>query len=566
MAANGGGWSPPAQSGPSGDEGLARWASPPGPAELPMTPETTGPDPGPPPAQPPAPAPTVLAAAPVVAAAWPSDAQADARAPAAAWGPADDGDAATAEHPVAQLFAQPSPQPFAQPFAPPVEAVAAYRPAVDLTPQFVAPPVAFAPGPAALPAALTAGRPARKRVGVLMLAAGLTLAVVAGTVAAVTLSRSGGGAMPAAVQEAEPSDAGTDAVAASEAPAGARAPAAPLPSSSVPPALIKPGTRLSAGQALRSPNGKYTLTQQPDGNLVLADDAKRTLWSAQTPANPGAYASFDSNGDLVVYAKAGSPLWRTATAGQGALLAVRDDGNVVLSGTAKQEVWSSQAERGRLYPGQALAAGQQRRTADGKFTLAQNPDGNLVVVGADQKVVWSSQTSGHQGASTLMQPDGNLVVYGTDKKPLWSSGTYGSTGAAAVLNADGNVTVTLGGKVLWATATDGVTKLTSGQRLIAGQSRTSPKGAYTLQLQPDGNLVLRNAANTVVWRSNTSGHPGASTRMQTDGNLVVYDAAGKSVWSTKTYGKDATYLLVQDDGTAVLYTAAKKAVWSTKTG
>jgi len=165
-----------------------------------------------------------------------------------------------------------------------------------------------------------------------------------------------------------------------------------------------------------------------------------------------------------------------------------------------------------------------------------------------------------------MQPDGNLVVYGTDKKPLWSSGTYGSTGAAAVLNADGNVTVTLGGKVLWATATDGVTKLTSGQRLMAGQSRTSPKGAYTLQLQPDGNLVLRNAANTVVWRSNTSGHPGASTRMQTDGNLVVYDAAGKSVWSTKTYGKDATYLLVQDDGTAVLYTAAKKAVWSTKTG
>ncbi|WP_327003535.1 hypothetical protein OHA72_52130 [Dactylosporangium sp. NBC_01737] len=402
-------------------------------------------------------------------------------------------------------------------------------------------------------------------MGMILAAAGLTLLVVVGTVVAVKVSRSGGGAPPAVAQDADPSRAGNEAAAASGAPDGARDPASPLPSASVPPAQLKPGFRLNAGQAMRSVNGKYTLTQQPDGNLVLADDAKKVRWSSQTPSNAGAYTSFTRDGDLVVYAKGGSVLWRSATGGKGALLEVQDNGNAVVSQAGRQEVWSSQAEQARLYPGQALISGQQRRTADGRFALAQQPDGNLVVVNADKKVIWSAQTGGHSGASTRMQTDGNLVVYGTDKQPLWSSSTYGSTGVAAVLNADGNLVLSTGGKVLWATTTDGISKLTLGQRLLSGQSRAAAKGGYTLLQQPDGNLVLQNSAKTVVWRSGTSGHPGASTRMQTDGNLVVYDAAGKALWSTKTYGKAATYLLVQDDGSAVLYTAAKKAVWTSKT-
>lgn len=401
----------------------------------------------------------------------------------------------------------------------------------------------------------------RRRTGLVLAAAGLTLLVVLGSVVAVQLSRSGGGGAPAVVaQDADQSRAADEAADPSGPPNGERDPASPLP-----PTQLKPGLRLTAGQALRSPNGKYTLTQQPDGNLVLADDAKRLQWSSQTPSNAGAYTSFERDGDLVVYAKSGAALWRSATGGKGALLEVHDDGNAVVSQAGRQEVWSSQAERGRLYPGQALIAGQQRRTADGRFALAQYPDGNLVVVTADKKVVWSAQTSGHPGATTQLQTDGNLVVYGTDKQPLWSSGTYGSTGAAAVLNADGNLALTAAGKVLWATTTDGISKLTAGQRLLGGQSRSAPKGGFTLLQQPDGNLVLQNSAKSVVWRSGTSGHPGATTRMQTDGNLVVYDTAGKVLWSTATYGKAATYLLVQDDGSAVLYTAAKKAVWTSKT-
>ncbi|MDG6105616.1 hypothetical protein Daura_13285 [Dactylosporangium aurantiacum] len=402
-------------------------------------------------------------------------------------------------------------------------------------------------------------------MGLILAAAGLTLLVVLGTVVTVRLSRSGGSGSPVAVQDADPSGAGSEAGGGSAAPNGGRDAASPLPSASVPPAQLKPGFRLNAGQALRSPNGKYTLTQQPDGNLVLADEAKQVRWSSQTPGNSGAYASFNRDGDFVVYGKSGAVLWRSATGGKGALVEVHDDGTAVVVQAGRQEVWSSQAERSRLYAGQALIAGQQRRSADGRFTLAQYADGNLVVVNADKKVIWSAQTSGHAGASTQMQNDGNLVVYGTDKQPLWSSGTYGTSGVAAVVNADGNVALTAAGKILWGTATHGVSRLTVGQRMLGGQSRTAAKGGYTLLQQPDGNLVLRNSAKTVVWSSGTSGHPGASTRMQTDGNLVIYDAKGTALWSTKTYGKAATFLLVQDDASAVLYTAANKPVWTSKT-
>ncbi|MGI5185665.1 hypothetical protein ACQEVZ_56415 [Dactylosporangium sp. CA-152071] len=488
---------------------------------------------------------------------------------------------ATTELPLVTPPPVPAPPRPQVPFTAPPPAQQAVPPSVQqagppLLPPAVAPPVQQA-GPPLVgmgappvqgPPEAFAGEVAprgRGRTGLVLAAAGLTLVVAVGTVAAVKLSGSGGGggAPVVVAQEGDPSRAGSQAGTASGTPDGERVPLAP--SASVPPAQLKPGFRLAAGQGLRSPNGRFTLTQQPDGNLVLADEAKRVQWSSQTPSNPGAYASFNRDGDLVVYGKSGGVLWHTATGGKGALLEVRDDGNAVVSQAGRQELWSSQGERGRLYPGQALISGQQRRSPDGRFTLTQQPDGNLVVAGADKKVVWSAQTGGRSGGSTQMQNDGNLVVYGADKQPLWSSGTYGATAVTATLNADGNLVLISGGKVLWATTTDGVSKLTTGQRLLAGQSRSAAKGGYELLQQPDGNLVLRNSAKTVVWRSGTSGHPGASTRMQPDGNLVVYDTAGKALWSTKTYGKDASYLLVQDDGSAVLYTAAKKAVWTSKT-
>ena len=95
----------------------------------------------------------------------------------------------------------------------------------------------------------------------------------------------------------------------------------------------------------------------------------------------------------------------------------------------------------------------------------------------------------------------------------------------------------------------------SGQSLLPGQSLQSDNGLYTLTMQSDGNVVLRNSGlrrcggrapagtvhprlhhanrwqpgtlrhlRPVHWDSKTQGNPGAFLDVQNDGNLVVYRA------------------------------------------
>jgi hypothetical protein len=391
-----------------------------------------------------------------------------------------------------------------------------------------------------------------------VVAVAVASAVVAWAIAG-TRDRGPAGAAPASgtVSASEPVDGEQSAAPSATAEDGAAV---------APARVLQPGAKLTAGESVGSPNGRYSLVQQSDGNLVLVDADHRPQWDAQTYEHPGAYTTFDSTGDLIVKAPDGRSLWHSASAGRGAILAVQDDGNAVIYTTDHRAVWSGRAERVKLYPDQRLTANQRRRSADGRYTLLQQPDGNLVVMDPASHVLWGSQTSANPGAYTHLGGDGNLVVYSSQQRPLWSSATTSSAGASVVVNNDGNVVITAaGGAAVWGTATEGVSKVSLGQRLNAGQSRRSPNGKYKLLEQPDGNLVLRDSAGQVLWSSATYGHPGAYTRVQHDGNVVVYDAADKPLWSTRTYGSDAAYLLVQDDGNVVLYGSARRLLWSTQT-
>ncbi len=104
--------------------------------------------------------------------------------------------------------------------------------------------------------------------------------------------------------------------------------------------------------------------------------------------------------------------------------------------------------------------------------------------------------------------------------------------------------------------------LTSGQKLVRGESLTSHNGAYTLTLQDDGNLVLA-ARGQHVWASGTDGQDVVRAEVQPDGNFVVY-TADKPVWHSGTKGKKDVKLVLQDDRNLVLY-AADGPAWSTKT-
>jgi len=102
---------------------------------------------------------------------------------------------------------------------------------------------------------------------------------------------------------------------------------------------------LYAGNVVYSSSGRLYLTMQTDGNLVLRFSPFGTwstiLWASNTYGNPGAWAIFQPDGNLVVYASGGNALWATGTNGKGSTsVAVQDDGNLVVYNGSKA-LWAT---------------------------------------------------------------------------------------------------------------------------------------------------------------------------------------------------------------------------------
>ncbi|MHA3704742.1 L,D-transpeptidase family protein [Jatrophihabitans sp. YIM 134969] len=101
---------------------------------------------------------------------------------------------------------------------------------------------------------------------------------------------------------------------------------------------------LTPGTALRSPDGRFALTQQTDGNLVLRAP-EGPLWSSRTVG--GRNETFvQSDGNVVIRSPAGAALWTTGTAGAGSgvRLTVQSDGNLVLT-AGSRTAWQTRTAR-----------------------------------------------------------------------------------------------------------------------------------------------------------------------------------------------------------------------------
>jgi peptidoglycan hydrolase-like protein with peptidoglycan-binding domain len=96
-------------------------------------------------------------------------------------------------------------------------------------------------------------------------------------------------------------------------------------------------------------------------------------------------------------------------------------------------------------------------------------------------------------------------------------------------------------------------QLNPGQRITSGTQIASPDGRFVLQMQSDGNLVIRAPGNVPLGDTHTAGHDGTIAVMQMDGNFVLRAPGNIPVWSSGTDGHPGTVLQVQDDGGVVLY-------------
>ena len=95
--------------------------------------------------------------------------------------------------------------------------------------------------------------------------------------------------------------------------------------------------------------------------------------------------------------------------------------------------------------------------------------------------------------------------------------------------------------------------LASGESLGENQTRVSLDGAYRLQYQGDGNLVVvRLADDSCAWSSQTNNTSVGATIMQGDGNLVIYNGDWAGIWSTGTWGHDGARLEIANDALAVV--------------
>lgn len=100
------------------------------------------------------------------------------------------------------------------------------------------------------------------------------------------------------------------------------------------------GESLQVNQTKFSPDGRYRLLMQTDGNLVLYAVGGRALWHTATHGTGATRATLQHDGNLVLYTSAGVPKWHTATHGTAAdRLVVRNDANLVLYGPSGQVFW-----------------------------------------------------------------------------------------------------------------------------------------------------------------------------------------------------------------------------------
>lgn len=123
-------------------------------------------------------------------------------------------------------------------------------------------------------------------------------------------------------------------------PAPAPAPQIPPPESANGCGALLPNQVLGVDQGVSSCDGRFTLVQQGDGNLVLYQAGGGALWSTVTSGSQGRATVMQEDGNLVSYTPDSKPVWFSKTSGNpGAWLAIQDDGNLVIY--AGKAIWSS---------------------------------------------------------------------------------------------------------------------------------------------------------------------------------------------------------------------------------
>jgi hypothetical protein len=107
---------------------------------------------------------------------------------------------------------------------------------------------------------------------------------------------------------------------------------------------LLPGETLQAGQSISA--GRDILTMQGDGNLVLYAPGGIPIWASNTAGSEGAQLVMQTDGNLVVAGPGGRPLWAAGTGGHiGSVLILQVDGDAVIDAPGNVVLWSTNTSK-----------------------------------------------------------------------------------------------------------------------------------------------------------------------------------------------------------------------------
>ena len=239
------------------------------------------------------------------------------------------------------------------------------------------------------------------------------------------------------------------------------------------PSILPSESQLAPGQHISSPDGRYRLVFQTDGNLVIYRADGAPVWSIGDVQHL-AQRRQDADGrqlrrlrhrehSALAYPHVREPRrlpvdaeqrrlrdqQRQRRAALGKPRCSQRSGYAAAAAARRTPSPDTLAAGARIYPGQAV------QSLDRRFALTYQTDGNLVLYGPGGVPRWSTQAFSSPGY-VEMQVDGNFVVYASNGTPVWASGTSGARDARLVVHNDGEVNIrTSQGIVVWQTGTGG---------------------------------------------------------------------------------------------------------------
>lgn len=107
--------------------------------------------------------------------------------------------------------------------------------------------------------------------------------------------------------------------------------------------LLGPNQSLGINQALVSPNGRFELILQSDGNLVLYRLTNgEALWDSRTNGQHVMRAIMQGDGNFVLYDFSFRAVFASNTSGNpGSFLLMQDDGNAVIYRPNIVPIWAT---------------------------------------------------------------------------------------------------------------------------------------------------------------------------------------------------------------------------------